>query len=201
MNDAQNATNAVSIEPPNPTAQALTQIFEKTIEVDPRQLVRKFELDTARKVLEQTHKNIEGDKSIKEVFATELLTEAKRQVAEKEKALGEYQPKEKARITIGYISDDVLIEYDLREQTALSLEIGSLKRNEAFHQLDRLLVRHGVKDHKGIAFKGVEVPFSQDKAGSASSEIIGIYSRAKWLRSLRWEIYRYNTLAEEKKSR
>jgi len=194
-------------ETPNATAQAISQIFEKTQEVDPRRLVREYELDSLRRVLQNSEKNAELMKGKKppagEVSPEELRVEAASQVAECEEALEEYDGMTgiPATITIGYIPEAVLTDYDLADQGMMSMEIGSREQAEALRELDKMLVKAGVKGHNGVMFKGVEVPYSECPMGLPSDAVLEVYSRAKWLRALRWAVYRHNSLAEEKKSR
>jgi hypothetical protein len=195
---------------PSATEQAISQIFERTEEVDPRRLVRQFELDNLKAYLKSTEAAVEaakkdkskdGKKALK--AAVILRDETAREVVEHEAAIEEYDAngEPRATIIIGYIPEAVLTEYDLADRRMLTMEIGSKERNEALHELDRMLVKHGVKGHEGVFFKGVQVPFSANEDGTASDAVIDLYSRAKWLQALRKAIYLFNTLAEEKKSR
>lgn len=197
---------------PNATAQAITAIFEKTIEVDPRRLVRVHELDNLRAYLANAEKTAEAAKGkpVKEGEESpeELRLGAVQLVAEGEAALAEYDAEgysdergERAKITIGYIPESVLTDYDLGDQTSMSMVIGSQERNEFLHDLARVLVMNGVKGHTGVVFYGTEVPYTECSLGFPTDEVVDLYSRAKWLHALMKAIYRHNTLAEEKKSK
>jgi hypothetical protein len=192
---------------PNATAQAISQIFERTEDVDPRRLVRQFELDNLRAYLKNAEAAVEASKGKEpekgEPSPIELRDEAAKQVTECEAALEEYDTNGEPRaiITIGYIPEAVLTEYDLADQSMLAMKIGSKERNEALHKLDLMMVMNGVKGHSGVTLKGIDVPYTEASVGGPTDSVVEVYSRAKWLKALRKAIYLYNTLAEEKKSR
>lgn len=186
--------------------QILTPSLERTIEIDPIRNEIEFDLDVYRKVFAGA---VEG---------TDDYKMQKKLVEAKQKQLDEYQSNgDGPRITIGYMPAEMITELDILEDESRTHPRNSAARARAVAELDRLAAKWGIKGHHNCKLDGAEVPFDVDdnKAGEGISPgepgaltqklagpgAVGYYERRRWLRSLRWRIWRYNTLQEEKKSK
>ncbi len=204
--------------------KALEEVLEiltnKTVEVDPRRLVLEMGLDIAEKQVETTRDTIERgrvmhkrmdkkSKAAKEKaeeleFFDGFLYDAEKLLLDRASELRDFDAEgesQRPSIFIGFVPESEIISYDVGEQSALGLGSNSREKNQALVDLDHQLVKAGVRGHSGVFIGDVELPFGTDDKGQAADEVIGFYYRLKWLRALRWKLYRMNTLTEEKKSK
>lgn len=203
--------------------EALEILTGKTIEVDPRRLVLEMALDIAEKQVEATQATVERghammrrldpkskaaqEKAEELDFFDGFLYDAQKLLLERANELRDFDEgvqlpeAEEPCITIGFVPESEIIKYDVGEQHALGLSSNSRERNQTFVDLDHELVKAGVRGHSGVMVGDVELPFGTDEQGQAADGVLGFYYRLKWLRALRWKIYRMNTLTDQKKSK
>jgi hypothetical protein len=174
--------------------EILSTKLSRTVEVDPEQLKIEHLIDSYGKTLLAAKPGSEDESVIKDSIG--MLE----QQLEKYKAESKGAP----TVFIGYIPADKITDLDLLEEEAISLP-SSIDRRRAMSVLDRVAVRLGVKGHKGIEWDGDKIGFESienETEGGITTEVAGpildYYERRRWLRPLRWAIYRMNTLAEKK---
>lgn len=162
----------------------LSAMMSRTVEVDPEALKLEHTIDSYEKTLRAATPGSPEEKVI-----SETLESLARQLAEYRESVADDPPP--PLITIGYIRAEDLTELDLMEEAAISLD-DAMARRRAMVEIDRHAVTLGVRGHAGMLWDGEIVEFEVVK------NIVDYYERRRWLRPLRWAIYRMNTLTEKK---
>lgn len=173
----------------------LSTQMNRTVEVDPEQLKFEHRIDSYEKTRRSTKDESDEQKAI-DTIVESLTNQLDRYTA----AVNGNVPK----VKIGYILPEQLTELELLEERAQTMP-DDMARRRALTEIDRLAVKWGVVGHSNCSFEDVEIKFERlqyDWQGieveGTADHCVAYYERRRWLRPLRWAIYRMNTLTEKK---
>ncbi len=178
--------------------EKIDQLFTKmnrTVEVDPAQLKIEHTINSYEKIVNSAKP--ESDKG--KVIANTLVD-----LGEKLEAYKASIKNEVPTVTIGYMTAEQITELDLLEEKAIGIK-DEMERARALVTVDRLAVKWGIRNHKRCEWEGDPIPCTHEMVEWNGQEIkvipdqiVAYYERRRWLRPLRWAIYKMNTLTEKK---